>query len=136
MKISGLRTNQGNVEVEGTIKEIGETRSFNKFGKQLSVANAILKDDSGSIKLTLWNDDINRFKNGDKVKVSNGYVNEFQGEKQLTSGKFGKMEKIGESDAKDSDKSSGDSKDSSESSDKSSEDELEEIEEELEEEVY
>ncbi len=136
MKISELRINQGNVEVEGTIKEIGDTRSFNKFGKQLSVANAILKDDSGSIKLTLWNDDIIRFKNRDKVKVSNGYVNEFQGEKQLTSGKFGKMEKIGESDAKDSDESSGDSKDSGESSDKSSEDELEEIEEELEEEVY
>ena len=85
---------QGNVEVEGTITEIGETKNFNKFGKELSVANAILKDDSGSIKLTLWNDDVTRFKDGDKVKVVNGYVNEFQGEKQLTSGKFGSLEKV------------------------------------------
>ncbi|MEK6914790.1 MAG: DNA-binding protein [Nanoarchaeota archaeon] len=94
MKISELNTGQGNVAVEGTLKEIGETRTFNKFGKNLSVANAILKDDSGAIKLTLWNDDITRFKDGDKIKILNGYVNEFQGEKQLTSGKFGTIEKI------------------------------------------
>ena len=97
MKISELNIGQGNVIVEGTIKEIGETRTFNKFGRDLSVANAILKDDSGSIKLTLWNNDIKRFKNDDIIKISNGYVNEFQGEKQLTSGKFGSIEKVSSS---------------------------------------
>jgi|SRR3989344_49656 len=92
--IAELRSGQGNVNVEGTLTEIGETRTFNKFGKELKVANAILKDDTGSIKLTLWNNDVTRFKDGDKVKVVNGYVNEFQGEKQLTSGKFGSIEKL------------------------------------------
>ena len=94
MKISELNIGQGSVEVEGTVKEIGEAKTFNKFGKDLSVANAMLEDDSGSIKLTLWNDDVKRFKDGDKLKVVNGYVNEFQGEKQLTSGKFGSLEKV------------------------------------------
>ena len=94
MKISELNIGQGNVEVEGTVKEIGEAKTFNKFGKDLSVANAMLEDESGSIKLTLWNDDVSRFKDGDKLKVVNGYVNEFQGEKQLTSGKFGSLEKV------------------------------------------
>ncbi len=95
MKISELFVRQGNVEVEGTIKEINESRTFNKFGKELRVTDAVLEDDSGAIKLTLWNDDIDNFKAGDKVKIINGYVNEFQGEKQLTSGKFGKIEKVG-----------------------------------------
>ena len=94
MKISELTSGQGNVNVEGTIKEVGEVRTFNKFGRELSVGNAVLEDDSGSIKLTLWNDDATRFKEGDDVKIINGYVNEFQGENQLTSGKFGKIEKI------------------------------------------
>ncbi len=94
-KISELFVRQGSVEVEGTIKEIGEVRSFDKFGRQLKVADAILEDDSGSIKLTLWNDDTDKYKAGDKVKITNGYVGEFQGEKQLTSGKFGKIEKVG-----------------------------------------
>ena len=95
-KISELTPKQGNVDVEGVITEVGEARTFNKFGRPLSVANAILKDDSGSVKLTLWNDDANKYKAGDKIKIVNGYVGEFQGEKQLTSGKFGKIEKIGE----------------------------------------
>ncbi len=94
-KISELRSGQGNVEVEGVISELGDTRAFNKYGRELKVANAILKDDSGAIKLTLWNDDVMRFKEGDKIKIINGYVSEFQGEKQLTSGKFGRMEKVG-----------------------------------------
>ena len=94
MKISELKTGQGNVEVEGEIKDIGDTRAFNKYGRELKVANAMLFDDSGAVKLTLWNDDVTRFKNGDKIKIVNGYVSEFQGEKQLTSGKFGRMEKI------------------------------------------
>jgi ssDNA-binding replication factor A large subunit len=62
----------------------------------LRVADAMLKDDSGTIKMSLWNDDATRFKAGDKIKITNGYVNEFQGDKQLTAGKFGKIEKLGE----------------------------------------
>ena len=91
-KISELTVRQGNVDVEGTMKEIGEIKTFNKFGRELRVADAMLEDDSGTVKLSLWNDDVSKFKAGDKVKITNGYVNEFQGEKQLTAGKFGKME--------------------------------------------
>jgi len=94
MKINELNAGQGNVEVEGTIKEVGEPRTFNKFGRELTVVNAVLEDDSGNVKLSLWNEDATRFKQGDKVKIVNGYVSEFQGEPQLTSGKFGSIEKL------------------------------------------
>lgn len=94
MKISELKIRQGNIEVEGTIAEVGETKTFNKMGKEGRVCNVTLKDDSGEIKLTLWNDDVDKYKAGDKIKITNGYVNEFQGEKQLTAGRFGKIEKV------------------------------------------
>ena len=102
MSISELNAGQGNVAVEGTITEVGESRTFSKFGKEMTVANAILKDDSGTIKLSLWNEDASKYKEGDKIKIENGYVNEFQGEMQLTAGKFGKMEKVGEGESSDS----------------------------------
>ena len=92
MKIIDLKTGQGKADVEAVVKSMEPERAFNKFGRDLRVANALIEDDSGSIKLTLWNDDIDKVKEGSKIKITNGFVNEFQGEKQLTSGKFGKLE--------------------------------------------
>lgn len=91
-KISDLKTGQGKADIEAEVKSIEPARSFNKFGRELRVANALIFDESGEIKLTLWNDDIDKISAGKKIKVTNGFVNEFQGEKQLTSGKFGKLE--------------------------------------------
>lgn len=94
MKISELQPKQGDVDIEAEVKAVEEPKTFNKFGKELRVANATIADDSGEIKLTLWNDDIEKVKVGMKVKITKGYVNEFNGEKQLTTGKFGQLEII------------------------------------------
>jgi replication factor A1 len=118
MTIKELKSGQGNVNVQGVITEVGEIRVFNKFGRELKVANAILKDDSGTIKLTLWNDEANKYKEGDEIKIENGYVNEFQGEPQLTAGKFGKIVLIG--------KGSGDKAGAKKTKSKSSDDEEDE----------
>jgi len=96
MKIAQLQPRQTNVDVEGTIKDIGEPRTFEKFGKSGKVANAILKDESGQVKLSLWNEQCDQVKTGDKVRVAKGYVGEWQGELQLTTGKFGTLEVVGE----------------------------------------
>ena len=100
VKISELQPGQGSVNIEVTIKSLDEPRTFNKFGKDLRVANAIVTDGESEIKLTLWNDDIDKVKIGAVVKITNGYVSEFQGEKQLTTGKFGKLEISGEGKSK------------------------------------
>ncbi len=94
MKISELKARQGKVELTAEVISIEEPRTFNKSGKDERVANAIIKDDSGEIKLTLWNDEIEKVKVGDKVKITNGYVNEWQGTLQLTAGRFGKLEVV------------------------------------------
>ena len=99
MEIKDLQPRQGNVEVVATIKSIEEPREFEKFGNTGKVANATIEDESGSIKLTLWNDQIDQVKVGNKVHITNGYVNEWQGESQLTTGKFGKLEVVGEGEA-------------------------------------
>ncbi|MAF34345.1 DNA-binding protein [Candidatus Woesearchaeota archaeon] len=96
MKISEVQPGQGNIDVEVEVVSLDEPRSFEKFGKQGRVCNATVKDDSGEIKLTLWNDDIDKVKAGMKIKLTNGYCNEFRGESQLTTGKFGKLEIEGE----------------------------------------
>ncbi|AJF61165.1 TPA: hypothetical protein HA239_05085 [Candidatus Woesearchaeota archaeon] len=92
MAIKDLEVNQSKVDVEGKITELGEVREFSKFGREGRVCNATVKDDSGSVKLTLWNEQIDMVKEGDTVKVKNGYVKEWQGEKQLSVGKYGSLE--------------------------------------------
>lgn len=91
MNIADLKAGQGKVNIEVEVVSVGEARTFEKFGRQGRVATALVKDDSGEINLTLWNEDIDKVSQGSKIKIENGYVNEFKGEKQLTAGKFGKL---------------------------------------------
>ena len=94
MAIVDLQPRQGEVDLVVEVVEKGESREFQKFGKTGRVSTAVVKDDTGQINLTLWNDDIDKVNVGDKIHITNGYVNEWQGEKQLTTGKFGKLEVV------------------------------------------
>jgi len=100
MQIKDLKPKQGNVDIVVDIVDIGEAREFQKFGKSGRVSTAIAKDETGDVKFTLWNEDIDRVKAGDKVHLTNGYVNEWQGEMQLTTGRMGKLEVVGKTEAK------------------------------------
>ena len=91
MKISELKAKMGSVNMDASVDEVGEPRTMNKYGRELRLASITISDDSGSIELTLWNDQIDQVKKGDKIKIENGYVNEWQGKIQLTLGKFGKL---------------------------------------------
>jgi len=84
------------INIEGTVERKGDPRTVNmKRGGTIDVCDAFLVDaEGGEIKLTLWGDDIPKFNNGDKVKITNGYTNSFKGEVAITKGKFGQMEVI------------------------------------------
>ena len=92
MKIAELRFNSRGVYVEGIITEVKKPREVNlRAGGKARVAEAILTDETGSIKLNLWNEDIRRVKKGDRVRIENGYVTVFKGEKRLNVGRYGKL---------------------------------------------
>lgn len=91
MNIADLKVGQSKVDIEAEVVSVGDVRIFEKFGRSGRVATARVKDDSGEMNLTLWNEDIDKVGVGSKVRIENGYVSEFQGEAQLTAGKFGKL---------------------------------------------
>lgn len=94
MNIRDLEPRQGDVDITVEVISVDEPREFNKFGKPGRVANATIKDETGDMKLTLWNEQIDQIKVGDKIHIQKGYVNEWQGEKQLTTGKFGTLDVV------------------------------------------
>lgn len=96
MKISELKAGASNVDLEATVVEKQEPREvITKYGKRLNVASATLKDSTGQITISLWEKDIEAVNVGDKVKITNGYVGEFKGNPQLSTGKYGKIEVVG-----------------------------------------
>lgn len=93
MEIKDLQPRQGNIDIVLEIVEKGDVREFEKFGKKGRVCNATAKDEAGdTIKLTLWNEQVDQVNTGDRIHLTNGYVGEYQGEKQLSTGKFGQIE--------------------------------------------
>jgi len=96
MKINELKPNQSRINLEADVVNVSEVKSFLRFGRAIRVANATIKDDTGETKLTLWNDEVDKVKPGNKVRITNGYAKEFQGELTVTAGKFGKIEVLGE----------------------------------------
>ena len=92
-EISDLRDGMRKIDVEAVVSEISETREVNlRTGETARVAEATISNQSGEIKLSLWNDDIEKVTRGSTVKISNGYTNSFRGEVKLNVGKYGKLE--------------------------------------------
>jgi replication factor A1 len=91
MNVSELKAGTGSVNLEVEIVSKEAEREINKYGRKLRVCNLTIKDESGTMTLVLWNEEIDKVKEGDKLKIENGYVGEWQNAPQLTLGKFGKM---------------------------------------------
>ncbi len=93
MKIAELKNGDKRVSVEATVLEKGTPRQVHsKFGTETyTVADALVGDDSGKMKLTLWNEQIAQVNVNDKIRIENGYVTSFKGEVQLNVGKYGKL---------------------------------------------
>jgi replication factor A1 len=89
--IGSLQENQQRVFVEGNVDHISDTRTVTskKTGEELKVADAVLTDDSGSVKLVLWNNQIRQVKPITRIRIEEGFVKEFRDEFQLSIGQFG-----------------------------------------------
>lgn len=93
MNIKDLRDGMRTVEAEGDVVDISSPREVSlRTGGQARVADATLKDETGTIKLSLWDNQIDQVKKGSRIKVTNAYTNTFRGEVQLNIGRYGKLE--------------------------------------------
>jgi len=94
MKIAELKPGMRRVDVAGKIVDIEGPRDVQtKFGPG-QVATATLEDESGTVKVTLWNENISKVAANDSVQIENGYVDSYRGEVQLQVGRYGKLTKV------------------------------------------
>jgi len=96
MKVGSLKPGLRNLNLTVKIVNIGASRTIlsRRGGREHLVAEALVGDETGSIILTLWDDQIKKFKANDIVKIEDGYTTIFKGSLRLNTGKAGKIEKI------------------------------------------
>lgn len=92
--VEGMR----NVDVTGKITNIFPVKNFKTEKAEGKVGNMIIADETGSIKLTLWNDEtdvLDKIDTGDVIRVQ-GYVKNNNGDLEIRLGRYGKISKSDE----------------------------------------
>jgi replication factor A1 len=94
-KIRDLTTYSRRVNLVAKVLEMGDARevSSSSDGQLHRVAEALVGDDTGTVLMTLWDENIGRFGVGDVVEVENGYAGTFRGSLRLNIGKYGNIDK-------------------------------------------
>ncbi len=75
-----------NVDLKVKVAEKSEVkRRYSRYnGSPLLLCVATVTDSSGSIRLPLWNDQIESISVGDVIEIKNASVKTFQGQLQIT----------------------------------------------------
>ena len=60
----------------------------------MRVTEALVGDSSGSVLLTLWNEDIDKMEIGHIYQLTNGYTTIFRGSLRLNAGRYGSIEEV------------------------------------------
>ena len=90
LQIKELRVGMKNVNLKAKVVEISKPKFVvTKFGNHASVANAIVTDGTGEIKLCLWNEQIESVSTGDTIQIENARISAFKNERQMRIGKNG-----------------------------------------------
>lgn len=94
-KISDIKENDSDINLIGVVLQVSDIRTFSKRnGGEGKVRNILIGDDTGKIRVTLWDDktkladDVNV---GDAVEIINGYarLNSFNDEVEIQIGNHG-----------------------------------------------
>ena len=92
MKVNEI-TEKGPVD-EVTLKIVEKEEPRDVRGGSLKVCNCTGEDDTGRISVTLWNDDADKVKEGDTIKITKGWAQLYNNVIQVSSGRLGKLEVI------------------------------------------
>jgi replication factor A1 len=94
VKVAELNPSSRAVNVKAKVVSKSEIRNISagRDGSPHNVCDALIGDETGSVYLTLWDDNIEKVNDGDTINVGNGYVTLFRGNMRLNIGRYGTLE--------------------------------------------
>jgi Single-stranded DNA binding protein Ssb-like, OB fold len=88
--VQDLRYGMKRVSVEAEVLEPPESSSIRtRYGSSAVVTNIWIGDETGKVKLCLWNEPAVSLIQGDMIQIKNASVSMFKGERQLLLGRSG-----------------------------------------------
>jgi replication factor A1 len=94
-KIRDLKAGMKRVNLKARVLTISKPQlALTRYNDYVMFANAILTDETGTIKLTLWNSRTSIFSINNIIKIENANVTAYRGELQLRMGRNSKLEVI------------------------------------------
>ncbi len=91
-KVQDLKAGMKRVNLKVEVLDIPKpAQVLTQFGNTVMVVNALVGDETGKIKLCLWEAQINSISSKDHIEIKNAHVCLFRGEKQLRLGKNGAL---------------------------------------------
>jgi hypothetical protein len=92
LRIRDLRAGMNHATLKATVLEVSTaTRLTTRYGNYASLSKAMIADETGKIKLCLWNEQANSVHVGDTILIADARVTKFRGETQLTLGPKGTL---------------------------------------------
>jgi len=93
-KVRDLTPNSKQVNVLAKVMNVGEPKEvMGKFGDPRKVCEAVVGDDTATITLSLWNEQIGTIQKDEVILVDNGYVSLVRGHMRLNVGRYGNLSK-------------------------------------------
>lgn len=93
-KVKDLTPQSKQVNVLAKVVGFSEEREItSRFGEARRLVEATIGDETGTVLLTLWNDQIGQVQKDETILVDNGFVSLVRGHVRLNVGKYGSMTK-------------------------------------------
>ncbi len=91
--VSDLNVGMNRISLSAKVLELQKPKSvYTRFGNNMVVAHALIGDNSGTVKLSLWGEQIASVSVGDTVQITNARIRAYRGEKQLQLGRKGSLQ--------------------------------------------
>ncbi|MFQ5553296.1 MAG: single-stranded DNA-binding protein, partial [Thermoplasmata archaeon] len=97
VKVDELTPASKNADVTVKVLSLGERKTIDsKFGGSRDLVEATVGDETATVILTLWGDQIDGVAQDDVLEIDNGYVSLVRGHMRLNVGKYGSFKKSDE----------------------------------------
>lgn len=96
MTVEELTPEADEVEIKGEIAELPTPRAVTTKYGQKKITTVVFEDETGSIDLTLWEEEIDAIEEGATVHITGAYVREWADDIQLNIGRDGDIEQVEE----------------------------------------